>query len=278
MRRGAQAAACVLAGLGTTLAAAPVSAAERPLWELGLGVGALRLPHYRGADQSHAWLLPVPYLVYRGEIFKADRDGARAVLVETDRFDFDLSAGAGAPTRSEDNDARRGMDDLAPTFELGPNLNWTLSRGTGWKLDLRAPLRGAFTLESKPRAIGWVATPNVNLDLANVGNSGWNLGMLAGPVFGSRRYNAYFYDVPEADATPDRPAYRARAGYGGLQFVAALSRRFDRSWAGLFFKFDSLHGARYGDSPLLRQRQHVSFGIAYSWIFATSSEQVSTKD
>ncbi len=277
MRRGAQAAACVL-GLGAALAAAPVAAAERPLWELGLGVGALRLPHYRGADQSHGWLLPVPYLVYRGEIFKADRDGARAVLVETERFDFDLSAGAGAPTRSEDNDARRGMDDLAPTVELGPNLNWTLSRGTGWKLDLRAPLRAAFTLESKPRSIGWVATPNVNLDLANVGNSGWNLGLLAGPVFGSRRYNAYFYDVPEADATPDRPAYRARAGYGGLQFVAALSRRFDRSWAGLFVKFDSLHGARYGDSPLLRQRQHVSFGIAYSWIFATSSEQVSTKD
>lgn len=278
MRRGAQAAACVLAGLGATLAAAPAAAAERPLWELGLGVGALRLPHYRGADQSHAWLLPVPYLVYRGEIFKADRDGARAVLVETDRFDFDLSAGAGAPTRSEDNDARRGMDDLAPTVELGPNLNWTLSRGSSWTLDLRAPLRAAFTLESKPRAIGWVATPNVNLDLPNVGNSGWNLGMLAGPVFGSRRYNAYFYDVPEADATPDRPAYRARAGYGGLQFVAALSRRFDRSWAGLFVKLDSLHGARYGDSPLVRERQHLSFGIAYSWVFATSSEQVSTKD
>lgn len=275
MKRGARPAAALLLGAALTV---PTLAAERPLWELGLGVGALRLPHYRGADQSHDWLLPVPYLVYRGEIFKADRDGARAVLVETERFDFDLSAAAGAPTRSEDNDARRGMDDLAPTFELGPNLNWTLSRGAGWKLDLRAPLRAAFTIESKPRAIGWVATPNLNLDLANVGGSGWNLGLLAGPVFASRRYNDYFYGVPEADALPDRPAYRARGGYGGLQGIVALSRRFERSWAGLFVKLDSLHGARDADSPLVRRRDHLSFGIAYSWVFATSGEMVTTAD
>ena len=30
---------------------APVHAT--PLWELGIGASALRLPHYRGSDQSH---------------------------------------------------------------------------------------------------------------------------------------------------------------------------------------------------------------------------------
>ena len=38
----------------------------RPLWELGLGVAALRLPDYRGSDQSSTYLLPLPYVVYRG--------------------------------------------------------------------------------------------------------------------------------------------------------------------------------------------------------------------
>ena len=66
------------------------AAATQPLWELGLGAAWVRMPHYRGSDQNHQWLLPVPYAVYRGQIFRATRDGARAVLreweVETERL------------------------------------------------------------------------------------------------------------------------------------------------------------------------------------------------
>ena len=50
----------------------------RPLWELGVGVAGLRLPDYRGSDQSRGYVLPLPYIVYRGTWLKADRDGARA--------------------------------------------------------------------------------------------------------------------------------------------------------------------------------------------------------
>jgi len=198
------------------------------------------------------------------------------VLFESDRLDFDLSLAATAPTRSEDNDARRGMSDLAPTLEFGPNLNWTAARGTGWTLQLRAPVRAALTLESRARGIGWTATPNLSLDVENVGSSGWNLGLMSGPVFGSRRFNAYFYDVPTADATVDRPAYRSPGGYAGAQATATLSRRFERTWAGLFVRHDTLHGARFADSPLVRRRDNLSFGIAFSWVFATSSETVSS--
>jgi hypothetical protein len=35
----------------------------------------------------------------------------------------DISLSASVPTRSEHNDARQGMPDLAGTFEIGPNLN-----------------------------------------------------------------------------------------------------------------------------------------------------------
>ncbi|WP_309637895.1 MipA/OmpV family protein, partial [Methylibium sp.] len=202
-----------LAALAVALGAGSATAAERPLWELGLGAGALRLPHYRGSDQSHDWLLPVPYVVYRGEIFKADRDGARAVLFESERVDFDLSVSASAPTRSKDNEARRGMSDLSPTLEFGPKINLNLTRGSDWKLDLRAPVRAAFTLDGRPEMVGWTATPSINLDLP--GRLGWNLGLQAGPVWGSRRWHAYFYDVPVALATPERPAYRSRGGYAG---------------------------------------------------------------
>ncbi|WP_428423154.1 MipA/OmpV family protein [Methylibium sp.] len=276
MRHRARTACAAL--LTCTFAVPAAAQAERPLWELGIGVAGLRLPHYRGADQSHNWLLPLPYVVYRGEIFKADREGARAVLFESDRLDFDLSAAASAPTRSDDNDARRGMSDLAPTLELGPNLNWTAARGPGWKLQLRTPVRAALTLESHPTSIGWTATPNISVDFANLRGSGWNLGLMSGPVFGSRRFNGYFYDVPLANATAGRPAYRAGGGYAGAQFTTALSRRFDTTWVGLFARYDTLQGARFAASPLVRQRDNLSFGVAFSWVFATSSQNVTTPD
>lgn len=270
---------CACAGGSLAKDLPPEPTVERPLWEAGIGVGALRLPHYRGSDQSHGWLLPVPYLVYRGDIFKADREGTRAVLFESDRVDFDLSLAASAPTRSRDSQARQGMPDLAPTIEIGPNLNWTLGRGrlghprgTDWELTLRAPLRAVVTMEGHPRHIGWNSPPHINLDLHDA--SGWNWGLQAGPVFANRRLNSYFYDVSPAQAMAGRPAYQAAGGFSGWQFTGALSRRFDKQWVGMFVKFDSLQGAHFGDSPLVRQRQQVSLGIAASWILASSERRV----
>ena len=267
----AGAALALLAGLG---GAAHAQGHPAPLWELGLGAGTLRLPHYRGADQSHTLLLPVPFVVYRGAIFKADREGARAVLLDTDTVEFDLSAAASAPSRSEDNDARRGMADLAPTLELGPNLNWTLARDAAplprWSVQLRAPVRAVLTLQRDARWIGWIATPNLNLDLRTLG--GWNLGLMAGPVFGSQRLHAYFYDVPDAQAMATRPAYRAHGGAAGAHAVLGLSRRDGPRWLGGFVKLDTVRGAVFADSPLVRQRSNWSAGVAVSWVLLQSAQ------
>jgi outer membrane scaffolding protein for murein synthesis (MipA/OmpV family) len=253
------------------------TAAELPLWEVGGGAGVLSLPHYRGSDQSRTWLLPVPYIVYRGKIFKADREGARAVLYNSDRFDFDLSAGASAPASSEDDEARRGMEDLAPTVELGPNMNITLARAENWKLDLRLPVRAAVTVQRNPQMVGLISTPHLTLDLKRVAG-GWNLGLQTGLVYADRRFNAHFYEVRPEEATAGRPAYKAGAGYGGWQALAAVSRRSGRWWAGGFVRFDSLKGAVFEDSPLVRQRQHWSAGFALAYVFATSSTSVPSED
>jgi MipA family protein len=266
----------LVALLVPAMATGAATAAERPLWELGAGVAGLRLPHYRGADQSRNWLLPVPYVVYRGEILRADRDGARALLFESERVEFDLSVAASAPTRSDENGAREGMSDLAPTVEIGPNLNLRLAEGRGWKLDLRAPLRAAVTIESKPQGIGWVASPNLNLDLRTGG--AWQVGVQTGLLYGSRRFNGYFYDVPNAAATSARPAYRASSGYAGAQFTLAASRRDGDRWLGAFARVDHLGGARFTDSPLLRQRTTASIGVAVSWVFARSARLVTVDD
>ncbi len=263
--------------------AAPASTPEgtvmRPLWELGIGMASLRLPDYRGSDQSSTLWLPLPYGVYRGKWLRADREGARAVLFDAQSVEVDLSVAASPPTRSKDNAARAGMPDLKPAIEFGPNVNLTLVRSSDrkLKLDLRLPLRAAFTVQSSPKAIGITFAPNLNLDLVEVGG-GWNIGMLSGPVFADQRYHDRVYGVDAAFATPQRSAYRAGGGYSGWQNLASLSRRFNSIWVGAFLRHDSLRGAAFSDSPLLRRDNAVTLGFGVSWVLSTSSELVATPE
>ena len=252
---------------------------KRPLWELGLGVAGVRLPDYLGSDQSRGYLLPLPYIVYRGTWLKADRGGARALLFDSQRVKVDLSVAASTPTRSNRNAARAGMPNLSGTFELGPNLNITLasSPDARWKLDLRLPVRAAITVERSPKLVGTTFSPNLNLDIGGVGG-GWNLGLLAGPVFADRKYHAHYYGVDAAYATADRPAYQAQGGYAGWRALAATSRRFGNTWVGGFLRYDSLRGAAFEDSPLLRRSSALTFGFGIAWILATSSELVASGD
>jgi len=102
--------------------------------------------------------------------------------------------------------------------------------------------------------------------------------MLAGPVFADRKYHDYFYGVDAAYATATRPAYQARGGYAGWRALAATSRRFGITWVGAFLRYDSLSGAVFDDSPLMRSKHAVTAGIGISWVFARSSELVTTRD
>ena len=93
---------------------------------------------------------------------------------------------------------------------------------------------------------------------------GWNLGLFASPAYGDARIHRYFYSVAPAYATPSRPAYDAQAGYNGMEFLAAVSKRFPRFWVGGFVRYDTLAGATFVDSPLVRdsrllRRRHCRF-------------------
>lgn len=263
--------------LACALAAAPAAAGELPLWELGAGVGAFALPDYRGSDEGRGYVLPVPYVVYRGDFLKADRHGIRGELFDTERVELNVSVAASLPVNSSRNEARTGMPDLRPSLELGPSLELALWRSRDGRelLELRLPTRVAFTLQSSPENIGWVATPNLNLDLPGRGAlAGWNFGFLAGPVYGSRRQHEYFYSVAPQFATPARPAYAAPGGYGGFQFLAAASRRFDGFWVGAFVRADTLRGAAFEASPLLKRDTYFAAGAGIAWVLGVSRERV----
>lgn len=257
--------------------ALPCHADSQPLWEVGAGLAVLSVPDYPGSDLRQTYYLPLPYFVYRGEFLKADRNGVRAALFQGDRLEINLSANATVPVSSADNPLRRGMADLRPAVELGPTagINLWNSDARKMRLDFRAPLRAAITVESSPKHIGWLFSPSLGLDLRDpAGFAGWKLGIGAGPRFNSRSYNRYFYSVSPAEAMPGRPAYAASGGYSGVQLTTTLSKRFARYWVGAFLRYDNLAGAVFADSPLMQRRDAVSAGVAVAWIFGASSIRV----
>jgi hypothetical protein len=169
------------------------------------------------------------------------------------------------------------MADLKPTVEIGPAVDLTLWRSAArdLKLSLRTPLRAGFTVERSPEFIGWAFSPRLNLDVEDPWSAaGWNLGMLVSPMWADRRFHRYFYAVGAADATATRPAYDARAGYNGTEFLVSLSKRFAQCWVGAFARYDTLAGAAFIDSPLVRSRGYVAGGVAFAWVFAESPQRV----
>src|SRR2546423_14075430 len=82
------------------LAAAACTAARaepKPLWEFGLGAGALGFNDYRGADSVHGYPVPVPYLVYRGKFLRSDQRGLRGRLLDPERIELDLRGNGTTP-------------------------------------------------------------------------------------------------------------------------------------------------------------------------------------
>lgn len=254
-----------------------VHAGERPLWEAGIGVGTVSFPAYRGSDQRQTFVLPTPYFVYRGEFLKADREGVRAELFDSDRVDLTISGALSPPATSDEIRVRAGMPDLRANFEVGPQLNVTLwqTENRNRQLKLLLPVRAAYTLERNPQSLGWVVHPKLNLDLAELSAlPGWNVGLQAGPLFGDRKQHRYFYGVDAAYATAERPAYTASGGFAGMQYLIGVSKRYPRHWVGAFVRYDNLNGASFADSPLVRERSYYAAGLAISWILGESSQRV----
>jgi outer membrane scaffolding protein for murein synthesis (MipA/OmpV family) len=251
-------------------------AEQEPLWEAGLGVGALVFPDYRGSDEMRAYPIPMPYFVYRGEFLKADREGMRGQLFDREYAELSISLNATIPVQSEDNEARAGMPDLDPTIEIGPSLDLQLWRSMDERveIDLVLPLRAPITIESSPQVIGWVFSPRVNLDIENVYASGWDFGVGVGPLFADRKYHDYFYSVSPELANGSRPAYEAHGGYSGAHLIASLSKRFPKYWVGAYVRYDALQSVAFDDSPLFKSRDYFAGGIGIAWVIGRSQRLV----
>ncbi len=263
-----------LAAIG--LAAAPESGDAAPasnglpLWEIGLFGGAGRLPHYRGSDEYKTYALPLPLFIYRGKIFRANREGVKSVFWETDRLETGLSL-SGNPPVDGGNDARDGMSDLGAILEIGPMLKWSLR-------DPQSP----DPLYAIAAARAAISVDPHDFDTAHEGYRGelklvyrnvtwlkkWGvfLGLNASVDFADAEFHRYFYEVEPRYALADRPAYSPGGGYSGFSLSANAIKKLNRRLTlGVYYRWDNLAGTVYEDSPLVKTENNHIVGVALIW-------------
>jgi MipA family protein len=256
----------------------PADAGGKPLWELGAGAACLFLPGYRGSDEGRIYALPYPYLIYRGDFLRIDKDHISGRILETDRLLLDVSFFGGVPVDSDEHSARHGMPDLDPSFEVGPAIDITLLKNDQgrYKLALNLPVRGVFSTDfSSIHHRGWVFSPRLNFKAKEIiPKYGINLGLSAGPLFADRKYHDYYYTVKSVYATPTRPAYSARGGYSGSTLTLGMNKTLNSLILYCFIGMDALDGAEIKDSPLVKTKYSFMGGFTVTWIFFKSEELV----
>lgn len=248
------------------------------LYELGIGLGGALDPHYPGSDQSQMIVLPFPFAVYRGRIVQSDRRGTRARLWTAKGFDLSLSGTGAFPVKSNDNNARRGMEDLGWMAQGGPKLRLGLKEWADGAI-LRAGLsaRAAFSAVEPANitARGYVFEPEIVYQKPDAFAERLDLFSSLSATFATAGYMDYIYGVRSGEATPERHAYAATAGYLESVFQAGLSYRTTDNRHKFVFssQVGSLEGSSNQNSPLVKTKLDLTLGVAWVWTFFESEEK-----
>lgn len=234
--------------------------------EWGPAVALISTPDYLGSRNSQTYLVPFPYIKYRGKILRID-DGVEARLLRKPDLVLSIS-GNGNLASPAKNDEREGMDKLDASVEFGPSLEYRLLDNTDNSLWFELPLRFAVTVGKNVAPIGKVITPRLAWRKPAIGKYDWKLRLAAGPIYADKDFLDHVYAVAPSEVTATRSAYSAQSGYNGFRIDFTYSRRIGKYWLGGFIRHDNLAGSVIEDSPLVSQTQNLTAGVSLAWVIS----------
>ena len=262
---------------GATLLMASMAAHAQesglPLWEAGVFGGAASTPAYPGADSRTSRALVIPYLIYRGEVFRSDRGNIGARVFRTADLELDVGFAGSLPANAKDTNARQGMSDLGTLVEFGPRIKWTLARPSpGNQLRLELPVRAVLEFNSGINSQGVAFEPELIYETRHIAG-GWGLSASGSLVWGDRKLNNYFYGVTPPFASTSRPAFDAQSGLIATRLGLSTSKDItpDVRVFG-FVRFESYSGAANLASPLHLASSGSSVGIGIAWTLGRSTQ------
>jgi outer membrane scaffolding protein for murein synthesis (MipA/OmpV family) len=255
----------------------------QPLWEFGVGGGALEVANYPASSERNFIALAAPYLVYRGDVFRVGGgNGARAVVVDEGDFEVDLSFGGAFSADSDDNTAREGMPELDFLFEVGPQFiykikDFNFDAGGNARLNARLQTRAVFSTDfGRIDHRGYVIEPTLSYQQRGTffDNTGLNLSFSMS--YASEKLQDYFYQVDSAFVNDSRGQYDAKGGYLGSELSIGLSFPIAENIRGFFGGSAQFHqGAANEDSPLYEDDVTYSVAVGFVWRLYESDTKAS---
>ncbi len=220
-----------------------------------------------------------PTSSYRGKFLKADREGARAVLVDVERFEVEMSVSASVPTRSRrQRRAQRHARSAGQLRGRPETQRLAVARARSWH-EARVAHAGARGRHRRElAALGrhdLRAEPQPRRGARTPGTSA----CMAGPLFGDRRRHARHLRC--------RPGVRdARAtGVSRERRLRRLARHWHRPRAASKTPgsvpscVTTTCAARCSPTvPLVRRDHAFTVGVGVAWVFASSSVLVDADD
>jgi MipA family protein len=259
--------ACVSA---LTPAAAQTAPKPQPVWEWGATGFGQSAPAYPGAKGTNSSGLVLPWVIYRGDFWRADGSTVGARLLKTDDVEFDLGFAAALGASSKDVAARVGMPDLGFQFEFGPRVKLTVARPDPQsRIRLDLPVRAVMESKGGINQRGLSLEPRVMYERRTEGGS--VLDLSASTLLGSQKYGNFLYGVPTAFQTASRAAYTGKGGLITMRLQGTLLHSVTPS-AKVFgyVRLDSLAGAANRASPLVERTSGASVGGGLIWTLGQS--------
>ena len=236
---------------------------------------------YRGADSSHVYPVPVPYVLYNGTFLKTDRDGVRARSSIRTGSKLKLSFNATTPVS---NDRTRSGMPRAQTHRGGGRLAGFSSvaeramRASNWICGCRCARRSR-SKRRRRRSAGRSRPVRAGFRRSTSDTDGWKLG--CSPARCSPTAATILISIRSQPqyATAIAPGYQASGGYAGTRTSHRAVEALPQVLGG------RLHALRYAwrapHSRTARWSSAISYWTAGSALpgpSRTSSQRVEVSD
>ena len=187
-------------------------------------------------------------------------------------------SGGGLPgLNSDQNDARRGMDNLPWILELGPQLVTKIEGAWEFKLGIFEALGTDFKMSrTKGQVIEGKGTFKWDSDFHQSGfmRPGPANGQISLSIRGgSEDFLSTYFDVPESQATPDRPSYGAKSGLlgGEISFFQTIHSGRASLYAGMSASDYQFSANR--ESPLHKSDGNMTYLVGLTYVLGESQKR-----
>lgn len=249
----------------------------KPLYEIGGGFAYFTVPNYPGSKNSSFRFIPFPLAIYRGNVLRADEDGARARLMNSKVYELGFSGGFNFPIKSSENNIREGMPDTDALVGLGPAIIFKLRKTPTQKINAAVAFRSNFEFKNMDHVTerGILIEPYIRFWLKSSPKSPLTYFTSVSFGYADSKYNSFFYSVPFEFKSNVRGQYRAKAGIVDTSVALALNYDFSQK-VSIFtgIAHSTLAYSANNKSPLIESSENYIALFGLTWLFEESQIMV----